>query len=218
MTALASAHAHPVAAPIFAARAASEDVAALLLVLAGLFAASPTQDTVAALRRGAGADLLTRLAGDAALAEPIAAFRAGLAGETDDATLARRLGRVFGLLFLGLSGPATVAPYESVHRCGGRLFQAPTGEMDRLLAAHDLSVGFDREPSDHLAIETALLAHLMAAGHPDRFALADRLRGWLPAFRAGLDATDDTGFHAASAALLAAAIEAGQPHDDSRTA
>ena len=183
------------------------DLASLLLVLAGLFAAPPEEGAIAALREGAGADLLDRLAGDAGLAAPIAAFRARLAGESDAAALARRLGPVFGRLYLGLGGPETVGLYESVHRCGGRLFQAPVGEMDRLLAAHDLSVGFDREPADHLSIETALLAHLVANRHPDRLAVVERLRGWVPAFRDGSLRCDEDGFFAAAADLLAAAIE-----------
>lgn len=194
-----------------------EDRAALLLVLAGLFAAPPTPATIASLHHGAGADLLTRLGtDDAALAAPIAALRTALDGgaDEDEAARARRLSAVFGLLFLGLGGPATVAPYESCHRCGGRLFQAPAGEMERLLAAHDLSVGFDREPADHLSIETALLAHLVAGRHPDRFALADRLRGWMPAFRTGLAGADPSGFYDAAAALLVAATEPTSAFED----
>lgn len=199
-----------------------EDAAALLLLLAGIFAAPPTDATIASLRGGAGAALLDGFVGEAELAAPIAALRACFDETVDPATLARRLGPVFGRLFLGIGGPLTVAPYESFHRCGGRLFQAPVGEMDRLLAVHDLSVGLDREPSDHLSIETALLAHLVATGHPDRFDLAQRLRGWVPAFRDGAAGSDESGFFAAAAGLLVAAIDRGvtraQSPDHSRKA
>lgn len=190
--------------------------ATLLLVLAGLFAAPPTPETIASLRDGVGAELLTRLGEDVGLAAPIAALRTALEVDVDldPATVARRLGPVFGLLFLGLAGPATVAPYESCHRCGGRLFQAPVDEMERLLAAHDLSVDFDREPADHLAIEITLLALFMAKRHPDRFALAERLRGWTPAFRDGVARADRSGFYAAAAALLVAAIEPTSAFED----
>lgn len=192
------------------------DRTTLLLVLAGLFAAPPTPETIASLRDGAGAELLTRLGDAAGLAAPIAALRTALGRDDglDAATAARRLAPVFGLLFLGLAGPATVAPYESCHRCGGRLFQAPTGEMERLLAAHDLSVGFQNEPADHLAIETTLLAVLVARRHPDRFALADRLLGWAPAFRDGVARAGVSGFYAAAAALLVAAIESMSAFED----
>jgi TorA-specific chaperone len=208
----------PSAAP--AARPAEDaDLAALLVLAAALFAAPPQEATIASLRHGAAADLMARLAGDDALAGPIAALAEKIAGDEDAAAVARRLAPVFGLLFLGLAGPATVAPYESVHRCGGRLYQAPVGEMERLLADHDLAVGFDREPADHLSIETALLAHLVATAHPDRHALAERLRGWLPAFRAGVAAADGSGVWAAAAALLAAAIDrASHPREPTRQA
>lgn len=210
-------------APRFAAFDASDaslpapaDDTALLLLLAGIFAAPPTEATIASLRAGAGAALLDRLGGEAGLAAPIAALRGRNDEAMDPAMLARRLGPVFGRLFLGIGGPSTVAPYESFHRCGGRLFQAPVGEMDRLLAAHDLSVGLDREPSDHLSIETAFLAHLVATDHSDRFDLAERLNGWVPAFRDGLASADETGFFAAAAGLLVAAIERGFARSPSR--
>lgn len=198
-----------------------DDRIALLLLLAGLFAAPATPETIASLRHGSGADLLARCAGQPGLAEPSATLRAALDRLTDEgedeAGLARRLSPVFGLLFLGLAGPATVAPYESVHRCGGRLFQAPTGEMERLLAAHGLSAGLDHEPADHLSVETALLAHLTMERHPDRIAVADRLRGWLPLVRAGLTKADGSGVYAAAADLLAAAIDLAHVPEDRRS-
>lgn len=185
----------------------TEGLAPLLGLLAGFFAAPPESATVATLRRGAGADLLATTAAAGDLGDAAAAFTAGLAGDESDEDLARRLGRAFGLLFLGIGGPATVAPYESFHRCGGRLFQAPVGEMDRLLAEHDLSVALTGEPSDHLSIETALLAHLAATGHPDRIAVAERLALWVPGFRDDLEVLDGTGCYAGAARLLAAAID-----------
>lgn len=197
----------------------AEDTIALLLLLAGLFAAPPEEGTMVSLRRGAGADLLTRLAGHASLAEPIAAFRETIDGEDGEAEFVRRLAPVFALLFLGLGGPSTVAPYESVHRCGGRLWQAPTGEMERLLARHDLSPALDHEPADHLSIETALLVYLVATGRSDRHAVAARLRGWVPDFAEALAHADGTGVFAAAAALLAAAIDlASDLPDEPRTA
>ncbi len=183
-----------------------EERAGLLLWLAGLFAAPQTAASLEAHRQGAGAALLSELAADRDLGPGARAMSDALADDVSAADLARRLEMDFGLDFLGIAGPATAAPYESAHRCGGRLFQAPVGEMDRLLAAHDLSVALPGEPSDHLAIEVALLAHLVASGHPDRQALADRLALWVPDFRDRVIAIDDTGFYAGAAHTLTAAI------------
>jgi TorA maturation chaperone TorD len=83
--------------------------------------------------------------------------------------------------------------------------------MDRLLAAAGLSVALAGEPADHVAIEAGLLAHFVETRHPERAALARRLDRWLPDFRAALAATDPSGYFAAAAAALAAAVatEAG---------
>jgi TorA-specific chaperone len=222
MTDLSSVRGRPAPAPAALLLDATEDAASLLLLLAGLFAAPPEEGTFLSLRRGAAADLLTRLADGATLAAPIAAFRATIETPEDEAMLARRLAPVFGLLFLGLGGPSTVAPYESVHTCGGRMWQAPAGEMERLLAAHDLSAGLEREPADHLSIETAFLARLVAIGHPDREDLARRLGAWVPTFADDLAHADGTGVFAAAARLLVAAIEhasdASTPRNEPRKA
>jgi len=174
--------------------------------LAGLFAAAPSSAAVALLRRGEGSALLDELADDRRFASGVAMLRAALA-EGDDAAVTRRLGIAFGRLFLGIGGPATVAPYESAVTCGGRLFQAPTGEMERLLAAHDLSVADRVEPADHLAIEVALLARLIGEVHPDRRGLVERLAHWVPIFGDLVFDRDDTGFYAGAARLLVLAIE-----------
>lgn len=186
-----------------------EDRAAILVWLAGFFAAPPTAATIAAHRRGAGAALLAELAEDALLGPGAQRMRAALAADVDDDALAARLERVFGLLLLGIGGPETAAPYESVHR-DGRMFGEATGEMNRLLADHDLSVALSGEPADHLSIEAALLARLVETGHPDRAPLAARLAAWTPDFAARLAVRDPSGLWAGAAHALAAA--AGREH------
>jgi len=176
--------------------------------LGQVFAVPPSRELVAAYRRGEVAPLLERLAEDPELAPGIAAMaRAVDAAPDDDATTAR-LGIAFGRLFLGIGGPDTVSPYESVHRCGGRLFQAPASEMAALLAAHDLSVAAaTREPPDHLAVELDLMARLIATDHPDRSVLLARLAAWVPTFCELCAARDASGFWAGAAAVLLAALD-----------
>ena len=178
--------------------------------LAALFAAPPTPEFVASHRRGAGAEILRDFAEDAELAQGVALLREALDSADDDAATAARLARGFGLLFEGIGGPHTVPPYESAFRRGGgwRLFQAPTAEMDALLASRDLSVTTGASmPADHLAIELALTAHLAAAG--DQAAAAEmlqRLVAWIPAFADACGAADGDGFWAGAAAVLAAVV------------
>lgn len=190
-----------------AASSGRTDPAPLLTLLAALYAAPPEAEAIASLRRGAGATFLADLRAHGDPEGALAGFAAALAGPEDDAELAHRLAYAFGLLFLGIGGPATIAPYESFHRYGGRLFQAPTSEMDGLLAAHGLSPALAGEPADHLSIEMALLAHLVATGHPDRHPLAERLAGWVPLLRDELAAGDATGFFAAAARLVAVVVD-----------
>ncbi len=169
-----------------------------------------TPEFVASHRRGRGSEILCDLAEDPELAHGVALIRKALDGTDDDTTVAARLGRSFGLLFEGIGGPDTVPPYESAFRQGGawRLFQAPTAEMDALLAEQDLSVSPDTSmPADHLAIELALTAHAVAAGdEAAAAAMVQRLAGWIPAFADACVVADDEGFWAGVAAILAAVV------------
>ena len=98
--------------------------------------------------------------------------------EADDALVVARIGSALRLLFEGIGGPKTVSPYKSVHRDGGRLFGAPAGEMEAILAAHDLSVAVSaHEAPDHIAVELAAAALLLAEGEPDAEAMIERLSG-----------------------------------------
>lgn len=174
--------------------------------LSALFARPPAAAQIAAHREGPLAALLADLAVDPELASPIAALAIAMSGDAEATAI--RIAIAHGRLFDGLAGPETVPPYESAHVGDGRLFQAPVGEMERLIAAHDLKVADDaHEPADHLAIELALMARLVALDHPDRAVLAARLAGWVPAFARACEARDRNGFHAAAARLLATLVE-----------
>lgn len=181
--------------------------AAVLELIGRLFAAPPTAAAVAALRRVAAGAAVAELSDEGAVRDGLAPLLAALAEPEDDATLALGLERAFGVLFLGLAGPRTVPPYESAWRGDGRLFQQPVADMNALLAALDIHAGLGGEPADHVAIEVGLLAQLIAAGHPARAALAERLATWLPAFQDALVVTDPTGFYAGAATALLAAVE-----------
>lgn len=208
MTALApTTHPLPSTASALGSGPASSPAPALAWAwLSALFARQPDAAAIGAHRVAPLAELIADLGRDDDLTAPTAAMRAALAG--DDAAVAVRLARAHARLFLGLAGPETVAPHESSHVGDGRLFGAAVGEMERLLAAHDLSVARDAgEPADHLAIETALMAALVAEDHPDRTVLAARLAGWVPAFARACATHDRSGFYAAAAQLVATLAE-----------
>lgn len=174
--------------------------------LSALFARPPSATALAAHRVGPLAALIADLRRDPELAPTVEAFTAAIAG--DDEAAARRIAIAHGRLFDGLGGPETVPPYESAHVGDGRLFGPAVTDMERLLAAHDLSVGGEaHEPADHLAIELALMARLAASDHPDRTVLAARLAGWVPRFADACAEHDRCGFHAAAARLLATLVE-----------
>lgn len=198
----------PAAAPassIEAAEALRQRRAWIFAWLAGVFAAPPDVAAVAAYRRGAAALILGELAADPTLGHGALAMSVALDAPLDDDALTARLGIAFGRLFLGIGGPDTVAPYESAHRCGGRLYGAPVSEMTALLAAHDLSVAEGlHEPADHLSVELDLMARLVAADHPDRSGLAARLAAWIPEFSRLCVARDASAFWAGAAEILLA--------------
>ncbi|WP_415914814.1 TorD/DmsD family molecular chaperone [Rhodopseudomonas palustris] len=178
-----------------------------MLWLAAVFAAPPSRDSVASYRRGEAAVWLGELARQHDLAEGVAQIRDVLAAELDDEALTARLGIAFGRLFSGIGGPDAIAPYESAFRCGGRPFQAPTAEMDALLAAHDVSVATGlAEPADHVSVELSLLSQLIATDDPGRFALQQRLCGWIPDFCAACHVRDHRGFWGGAAMLLTALL------------
>jgi TorA-specific chaperone len=177
----------------------SSTTADICAAFADFFAAPLEAADVAALRADG------RLGGLAPLCDRPAGQRARgvLAGFGDAAEAASDLNAAFCCLFLGAGGPdGNAPPYESAYCGSGRLFQEPTAEMAKLLAAHGLGVAEGCcEPADHLAIELALLAALLAGPEPAT-ALVDRLLGWVPGFAARCAACDATGFYAALAALL----------------
>lgn len=176
--------------------------------LSALYAAPPSVDVVASHRRGPAAGILEDLAREDAFAAGVARMREALAAG-GDAVVAARLERAYGLLFEGIAGPRTTPPYELAFRPGAsrRLYQAPTAEMEALLAERDMSVSVDAAlPADHLAVELALAAHLMTAADPAFPAMARRLASWVPEFCAECAEADGTGFWAGAASVLAALV------------
>lgn len=188
----------------------TETLIATLACLAGVFAEPPVRDAIVSFRSGAASVALDGLFAAAPTGSDLrlglGTMIEALGTDLDDGDLTGRLGVAYGRLFLGIGGPETVSLYESVHRCG-RLFQAPAAEMERLLAAHDLSVGVAGEAADHLSVELTLLAHLVAEGDPDASALAARLAGWIVDFRDLCITFDPTGFFAGAATALVATVE-----------
>jgi TorA specific chaperone len=90
----------------------------------------------------------------------------------------------------------------------GRLFQAPSGDMEKLLRQSDVSTDKEfREPSDHLSIELTLLAWLIRRD-ADRQAQAalldDHLLVWVPVFADRYREYDRIGFYAGAAQVLTA--------------
>jgi TorA specific chaperone len=182
------------------------DLAALTNWLSAVFAAPPDRQAVASYRRGPAAAWLDAIGLIPNCAAGVARMRSALDGDADDARAASQIGAAYGLLFEGVAGPRTVSPYESAHR-GGRLFGPPAAAMEALLAAHDLSVAASaHEAPDHIAVELAAAARLLAEGEPDAEAIIERLRDWAPAFAADCAAADANGFWAGAAAVLIAIV------------
>jgi TorA specific chaperone len=183
----------------------TDDLAALFAWLSAVFAAPPDAEAVASYRSGPAAAWLSQVASLPGCGEGIERIRRTL--EADDALVVARLGAAYGMLFEGIGGPKTVSPYESARADDGRLFGAPAAAMDAILTAHDLSVATSaHEAPDHLAVEVAAAAQLLAEGEPDAEAVIARLQGWVPAFAADCAAADSNGFWAGAAAVLLAIV------------
>lgn len=181
--------------------------------LAGLFLAPLTTEAVASYRDGLGAALLAELEHQPGCAEGALLMQTALLGGQTSGMLARQLGSAFMQLFEGVGGPRTVSPFESAHLGpSGRLFQAPAKDMDRLLAETSLvlTAGIG-EPSDHVSVELALLAHMQrdCASWNETASLLDRrLLNWVPGFVRAIQAADCTGFYAGVALVLVGFLEA----------
>lgn len=177
--------------------------------LAGIFVAPPTTDTIGSYRERIGTTLFAALAEEPGCVAGAQRMQSALAAQGSAAAVARKLAAAFTELFDGVGGSKTVSLYESAHVSGsGRLFQAPSGDMERLLRQSDLSTDDAfREPSDHLSIELALLAWLIRHD-ADRQAQAALLDGhllvWVPGFADRCREYDRTGFYAGAAQVLTA--------------
>ena len=120
--------------------------------------------------------------------------------------------------------PTRFRPTKSAFRRGGGLASLSGADRrDGGPARRARPVGRDRRaamPADHLAIELALTAHLVAAG--DQAAAAEMIRrlvGWIPAFADACGDADGDGFWAGAAAVARSGRDARgrhQPNDHRR--
>jgi TorA maturation chaperone TorD len=181
----------PAAAP---ALQSAQDAAAAIDWLAGLFGAPLPAAALERLRGREGALLFDALGALAGCPEGAAAMRAACLRGDSAAQAERTLSQAFVRLFEGVSGPATVSLYESVHADPARrLCQRQAGEMGQVLATLSVAVGgAGRESADHLAIELALLALALQRGaHGIAQGLRERLLRWVPGVAAQLAGRDD---------------------------
>jgi len=181
--------------------------------LSGIFVAPPTKETIENYREGIGASLFEALAGETGCAAGAQRMRSVLSVEASAAAIARTLGVTFTQLFDGVGGYKTVSLYESAYvDRSGRLFQAPSSEMDKLLRQADLSTRTTfREPSDHLSIELALLARFMRRDTSPRSQIAlldNHLLVWVPSFAEQCRERDRTGFYTGASQVLMAFLVA----------
>ena len=181
--------------------------------LAGIFVAPPTTGAIINYRQRIGATLFEALAEDAGCVAGAQRMQSVINSEASAAAVARKLAMAFTQLFDGIGGSRTVPPYESAYVDGsGRLFQAPAGELEKLLRQWSVSTATAfREPPDHLSIELALLARLIrdGTGYQQRAALFDEhLMVWAPIFADRCQEYDRTGFFAGAAEVLIAFLTA----------
>ena len=181
--------------------------------LAGIFVAPPTADMVVSYRGRTGAALFNALAEEPGCAVGVQQMQSALILEEAPAAVARNLAAAFTQMFDGVGGSKTVSPYASAHiGDSGRLFQAPAGQMEKLLRQLDLSTNEAfREPPDHLSIGLALLARLIRHGanrQAQTALLDDHLLVWVPAFADRCRECDRTGFYAGAAQVLTAFLAA----------
>jgi TorA-specific chaperone len=182
--------------------------------------APPTTATIVSYREGIGATLFEALAEEPGCIAGAQRMQSALSVEGSAAAVARQLAAAFTQLFDGVGGSNTVSLYESAHvSVSGRLFQAPAGDMEKLLRQSDISTdAVFREPPDHLSIELAMLARLIRHGtgrQAQTELLDDHLLVWVPAFADRCRECDRTGFYAGAAQVLTAflaAQRAALPH------
>jgi TorA-specific chaperone len=177
--------------------------------LAGIFVVPPTTDTIVSYREGIGKTLFEALAEEPGYTAGAQRMQSALNAEESSAGVTRQLAAAFTQLFDGVGGAKTVSLYESTYvSVSGRLFQAASGEMEKLLRQSDVSTDDSfREPSDHLSIELALLAWSIrhdADRQAQAALLDDHLLVWVPAFADLCRQCDRTGYYAGAAQVLTA--------------
>jgi TorA specific chaperone len=184
-------------------------IAELWRWLAGIFAAPMNAESLRA--SGLVIEMFLDAPPDAALAPGLEAMRTALANLPQGTDGVAGLAHSYTLLFSGVAGRNTVAPYESAFTTAtGRLFGEPDSRMRALLSDLDLRVAEGlHEPADHISVELATMGELVDAHDLDspRQELLHALRGWLRAFRDACMTHDTRGFYAGAATLATALVD-----------
>lgn len=172
--------------------------------LARAFSAPPDERFVGSCRHGVGAALLATLAENDTLCPAVQQMTDALGERLANDAMAATLERVYTRLFSGVAGSATVSLFASVD-LEGRLFGDATARMDAALIELGMSVAVDNhEPTDHLAIQLAVLCELLRrddATAVRRFA-EQQMCNWIPRFADQCRACDPGGFYAGAATLV----------------
>lgn len=180
--------------------------------VAGWLAAPPDEHVVAQLQSASGQAMLDALAEEFECKAEARALCLSLAGASP-ATVAHDIAVSWTRLFEGVMGTPAVPPYESAYANdpatpSARTHGEAVDEMNDLLTRFDMSLVHPGEPSDHVAVELALYAHLLRRGDRDGIALMrERLYGWVPELIARCRQIDPDGFYGASASLLGVLLE-----------
>ncbi|WP_066738581.1 molecular chaperone TorD family protein [Cupriavidus sp. D384] len=175
--------------------------------VAGWLAAPPAEHVVAQLQSANGQAMLAALAEEFDCAAQVQALCAALAGASP-ATVALDIAVSWTRLFEGVTGAPAVSPYESAYANepatpNARPFGKAVDEMNDLLVRFDMSLVHPGEPSDHVAVELALYAHLLRRGDREGMALMrGHLYAWVPALIVRCRQMDPGGFYGASTSLL----------------
>ncbi len=167
--------------------------------LAQFFLGPPTLATLQSYRGPDGRAWLSECKAVPALAPFVALIEAAVASEADLTQQQALFANAYNQAF-HVGGPRSAPPYASVYLSErGLMFQRPTREMDRLLAALHMRLP-DRvnEPTDHLGIQLHIAAELCnreAAGQSAPLSICAFLEThvltWLPAFVARCEKLPD---------------------------
>ena len=176
------------------------DVVTGLLWLSGIYAHELSAEQIAFFRSDEGEAFLDWLSQLSREPDAVAQIRSALAAPVEESSLAIDLAGEYASLFLGVGNRMNCLPYEAMWRGESRLWGASTKRVDALLESHGLK-NDTPEPSDHIAVQLQLMAHLVSGGSVDAAMLKSQLAEWAPAFCDSVQTHDSRGFYAGVAAV-----------------